>query len=82
MQKLNFHDLNVENFLYDQKIHFRLLSKLQLLFYTLFDLNDWKCTMVGVGGGNSIQLGLPRLEVAVSPGSFTGCELLIHEFTH
>ena len=82
MQKLNFHALNVKKNLYDQKIHFRLLSKLQLLFYTLFDLNDWKCTMVGIGGGNSIQLGLPRLEVAVSQGFFTGCELLIHEFTH
>ena len=57
--------------MYDQKMHFSLLSKLQLLFYALFDLNDGKCIMVGVGGGNSIQLGLSRLEVAVSLGSFT-----------
>ena len=69
-------------FMYDQKMHFSLLSKLQLLFYALFDLNDGKCIMVGVGGGNSIQLGLSRLEVAVSLGSFTWCELLIHEFIH
>ena len=75
MRRLNFHTLNVIIFLYDQKMHFRLLSKLQLLFYASFDLNDGKCTMVGIGGR-------PRLEVAVSPGSFTGCELLIHEFTH
>ena len=57
--------------MYDQKMHFSLLSKLQLLFYALFDLNDGKCIMVGVGGGNSIQLGLSRLEVAVNLGSFT-----------
>ena len=71
MQKLNFHALNVKKILYDRKIHFRLLSKLQLLFYALFDLNDGKSIMVGVGGGNSIQLGLSRLEVAGSLGSFT-----------
>ena len=82
MRRLNFHALNVKKILFDQKMHFRLLSKLQILFQALFDLNDGKCTMVGIGGGNSIQLGLPLLEVAVSPGSFTGCEFLIHEFTH
>ena len=50
---------------------------LRIIWFKWWEVHNGWCW-----GGNSIQLGLSRLEVAVSLGSFTWCELSIHEFIH